>query len=74
MNQVTLSIRLDEKVFRVLERYAAAAHRDIGGLVNEVLAERLDELSLRTEAEQIRALSLEDRQALARGAWGSCKR
>lgn len=71
MHQITVSIPLDEEVYKTLSRYATVAHRDLGAIVNELLTERLAELSLRVEQEQIRGLPLEERRALARGAWGS---
>ena len=71
MQQLTVSIHLDDQVFKILTRYAAIAHRDIGAVVSELITEQLADLSLRVEAEQIRTLPLAERRALARGAWGS---
>lgn len=71
MHQLTVSIDLDEQVYRILSRYAAVAHRDIGTIVSELVTNQLAELTLRVEQEQVRALPLAERRALARGAWGS---
>lgn len=71
MHQLTVSIQLDEQVYKILSRYAAATHRDIGAIAGELLTEQLATLSLRLEQERVKALPLGERRALARGAWGS---
>lgn len=71
MDHVTISVELEEKVYRTLARYATMVHRDVSAIVGELLTEQLAELTLRMEAERIRALPLAERRAIARGAWGS---
>lgn len=71
MHQLTVSIQLDEEVYQTLTHYAAITHRDIESIISEILTGQLGALSRRVEQERIKALPLEERRALARGAWGS---